>query len=104
MGSSHQTTNVVKNTVDNKKIDNVHDDIHTVNNNWNVKHEKNNNHKGDVVLGHSVNLGNSVNTGTRCMGGPGDCPTKLINLEVIDLSNLEFYEAPQEPQLVALLI
>ena len=73
--------------MDNQKIDNTADNTHTVNNNWNVKHEKKNTHNGDVVLGSAVNLGNSVNKGKRCFGGPGDCP-QLINLREIDLTNL----------------
>ena len=102
MGGHHQTTNIEQRTVDNQKIDNTKDHTHTVNNNWDVHHEKTNNHHGDVVLGSAVNLGNSVNTGNRCFGGPGDCP-QLVNLVALDLSNLEIVQ-PQQPQLVALLI
>ena len=79
MGSASQTHNINKESVDNQKIDNTADTTHTVNNNWNVKHEKKNTHNGDVILGSAVNLGNSVNKGNRCFGGPGDCP-QLINL------------------------
>ena len=88
MGSHHQTTNVYKKSVDNQKIDNVADNTHTVNNNWDVHHDKVNNHQGDVILGSAVNLGNSVNTGNRCMGGPGDCP-QLINLNDLNLNYLQ---------------
>ena len=102
MGGHHQTTNIQQTTVDNQKIDNTKDTTHTVHNNWDVHHDKTNNHKGDVVLGSAVNLGNSVNTGNRCFGGPGDCP-QLVNLVALDLSNLEFVQ-PEQPQLVALLI
>ena len=103
MGGRHQTTNVSQKTIDNQKIDNTRDTTHTVNNVWDVHHDKTNNHHGDVVLGSAVNLGNSVNTGKRCFGGPGDCP-QLVNLVGIDLSNLDMFQQPQQPQLVALLI
>ena len=84
MGSSHQTTNIEKHSVDNQKIDTINDNTHTVNNNWDVHHTEHNKHNGDVIVGSAVNLGNSVNTGNRCMGGPGDCPTKLMNLMNMD--------------------
>ena len=78
-GSRTQRTNIKKESVDNQVIENTADNTHSIYNNWNIDHYKENNHNGDVVLGSAVNLGNSVNTGTRCFGGPGDCPT-LVNL------------------------
>ena len=92
-GSSTHTTNVNKYQNNNQHTDVVNDNTHTVNNEFNIQHESENLKNGDIILGRSVNLGNSVNKGFRCMGGPGDCPQQL------QLQNLQQINTDQASQL-----
>ena len=83
-GSSH--TNIAETNIKNEQQTNTYDNTANIKNNWDVTHSTTKVHAGNTAFGNSVELTNSANTGTRCMGMSFEECKQMQGLQNLGLS------------------